>query len=148
MISSKKKNWSNLECHEYWMGMAFMLAARSKFGNASLLVDNSSKMICYGLQTLPPVTTIAQVTIPSEVAAILEYDRSIPSVTMYSTSAPTYEGAVMIAACPNIKSVFYFPRIEADSKVSDLLKSVYCDLEPYECNLNWIRDYFMTVEHK
>ena len=137
-----------MESHDYWMGMAFMFAVRSKCGNASLMVENGENLIAYGLENPVSISASGKIFIPSHIKAILNCKADYYNAIMYCTSPPTQESALTIAATQGLKQIFYYPSQECDKSVSDLLGSVYCDISPYKCNLNWMRDYFACLEHK
>ena len=145
----KKKYWSQIESHDYWMGMAFMYAIKSRTGNASLIIDASGKMTSYGLES-PPYISSSQnsVVIPSEINAVLNNKSELIDGTIYSTSPPTYEAVLTIIANSGFKKIYYYPTCDIDSRSVEAIKSVFIDIEEYKCNLNWIRDYFMCLEHK
>lgn len=130
------------------MGITFLIAAKSKYGNASIIVDNNDKLLCYGLESNSLFCDSTKYIIPSHITAILNYDKSYHNVVMYSSNPPSYASALAIMACSGIKSIYYFPKTEIEENVLDMIRSSYCDIEAFECNLNWIRDYFATINNK
>ncbi len=132
--------------------MAFMFGVRSPTGNASLIVDSSQNMLAYGLESYPLFSDSNNHLIPSEIQAILTYKKNYGdgnnSITIFSTSPPSYSAALLVASIDNVKGFIYFPKTEANKNALDIIKAVYTDIEAYKGNLNWIRDYFIHIDHK
>lgn len=147
-MKTKDKFWHNIDPHDYWMGMAFMFAARSKVKHATLMVENEEKLISYGLENPSPISSNSMIMVPSQVRAILNCNCEFYNTVMYCTSCPTIESAYTIIAKNGIKNVVYNSLDECDKVVTDIFHSVFCEITPYNCNLNWLRDYFDTLEHK
>ena len=110
---------------------------------------SSDLMIAYGLDAFPNFSDSKKHIVPSAIVAIMKMKDSLHTVNIYSTSPPSYESALALLTCQNIKSFVYYPqKCEVDQKALDALKSIYCDVICHESNLNWTRDYFMGIEHK
>jgi hypothetical protein len=137
-----------VDAHDYWMGMAFMFASKSKVKNATLLVENGDKLISYGLENPFTITSSSTYMVPSQIRAILNCNVEHYNTTMYCTSPPTMESVYTIVAKNSIKQVVFYPCKECDQDVIDVFLSVFCEINAYKCNLNWMRDYFDTIEHK
>lgn len=142
----KKSLHEQIESHDYWMTMAFMFAVKSKTNNACVLVNNANKMISYGVESSPEFAESTKILIPAEVQAIVSCKSEIINANLYTTSPPSKDAAMTIIACTGIKGVYYYPKENMDLDAKNKIQCVFVDVNELETNLNWIRDYFDSLE--
>jgi len=141
----KRKNFPKIDSFDYWMGLAFVMGAKSPSRNAALIVENSLLVSC-GIETPPPVSDAQNVLIPAEVIAILNCKKDLSNASLYLTRTPDYNVAMMIIAKIGLRKVIYFPTEPLDSKVAELFSGFFGEIDEYKGNLNWIYDYLNSLD--
>ena len=134
-----------LDKNDFWMGMAFMFASRSKSGHASVLVDGNT-LISYGLENPSFCNQASKLIIPSEISVIVNSNKKFEYATLYSTKTITIQVALTIIAATGIKKVVYYPSDPLDEGVLQLFSGIYTELTEYKGNLYWLQDYVKSLD--
>lgn len=141
----KRKNFPKIDTFDYWMGLAFVMGAKSPSKNAALIVENSL-LVSYGIDTPPPVTDNPNAVISAEAIAIINCKKDLSNAVLYLTRTPDYNVAIMIMAKIGLRKIIYFPTEPLDSKVKDLFLGFFGEIDEYKVNLNWIYDYLGSLD--
>ena len=141
----KKINLPKIDSFDYWMGLAFVMGARSPSRNAALIVENFL-LISSGVETPPPVSDSPNTFISAEAMAIVNCKKDLSNATLYLTRTPDFNVATMIMAKIGLRKIIYFPTGELDRKASDLFSGFFGEIDEYKGNLNWIYDYLDSLD--
>jgi dCMP deaminase len=168
-MSNKKKVLPRRvpSCDDYYMGLAFWVASRSKDPHTqvgAVIVSFKNEPISTGYNGLPRGISDDQIDwdrpdkydwiIHAESNAIKYANGSLSNSTLYITAPPCNKCMLEIAAVDIRRVVYFMPKIvdEKSSLVDKLQKTLEIAnmasviLEEYKGNLNWMRDRFMFME--
>lgn len=147
MSKVKKKVREQLDRDDYWMGMAFLIAAGSKNyvrQQGAVLVGLNSELLCMACDGLVKVPD-GDHSPHAEINTLLGAKTPTQGGTLYITHTPCYYCALAIAAAA-IKRVVYFPTKKIDDNSLDAFRVAYVQPEEFRGNLNWMRDYMKTLD--
>lgn len=150
MNKVRKKVRDQLERDDFWMGMAFLVAANSqntRQQGAVLLAANGDLLTVThdGIlqQNLKPADSAH---FPSaEINALLTVKSSAHGGTLYLTHTPGYPSVLAITAA-FIKRLVYFPTKKMDENSLEALRAAYVQGDEFSGNLNWMRDYMKALD--
>jgi len=140
-----KKKTEQLDRDDYWMGMAFLVAAGSKNPvrqQGAVLVGVNSEFInmaCDGLLKQNGVHCPH-----AEINVLLNAKSSSQGGTIYITNTPCYHCALAMSAAL-IKRVVYFSTEKIDDNSLNALQSGCVQAVRFQGNLNWMRDYMKVL---
>jgi len=129
---------------DYWMGMAFLFAARSPVFNAALLVDADNDLIN---ATYEKKITKNTVDLTCDISVIVNCQKPLQCASLYMTSVPTEATAKVVLAKYGLRKVVYYPKKEPSDIVKSLMDGVYAELIPYDGNLSWLRDCARSLDY-
>lgn len=147
MSKVKKKLRDQLDRDDYWMGMAFLVAAGSKNytrQQGAVLVGSNSEALSLACDGLPRATD-GDHSPHAEINSLLAARTSVHGGILYVTHTPCYHCVLAIAAA-GLKRVVYFPTRKLDDNSADALRAAYVQFEEFPGNLNWMRDYMKTLD--
>lgn len=139
---SKVKITNHLNRDDYWMGMAFFVTAGSNnsIPQGAVLLGSNSELLSIAYSGFQKVSDI-----PAEINALLSAKVSSQGGTLYLTHTPDYNSALAIAAAC-VKRLVYFSDEKIENRCLDTLRSAHIQLEEFQGNLNWMRDYIKTLD--
>ena len=137
--------FSKIDSLDYWMAVAFLLGARSPSRNAALITENSA-MVAAGIDTPPHVGCSSGVLIPAEAVAIMNCGVELSNASIFVTRTPDFHVAALIMAKRGLRKVVYYPTSEIDQKTGELLQGFFGEVVEYDGNLNWVYDYFGSID--
>ena len=148
---NKSHKEPSLVYDDYWIAMAFMIAASSKnLHQGAVIIGPSSELLSMACDGLPK--TIQNLnqnqnhhTIPAEINAIFKSSSLLQNGIIYLTHTPCYNSCLVILAA-SIKRIVYFPTTHLDKNCSEVMRCSYAQIEEFHGNLNWMRDYIQTLD--
>ena len=140
-----KKSFANIDCLDYWMAMTFLLGAKSPNKNAAVITENSV-MVATGVDTRTRVPSKSDVMIPAEAVAIVNCKFELTNASIFLTRTPDFNAAAIIMAKTGLRKVVYYPTRKLDERTSDLMQSFFGEMVEYDGNLNWVYDYFASLD--
>lgn len=160
----KKLRDTNLTQDDYYMGMAFQVATRSRDPRGqygSVIVDAQQRVIITGYSDyfdfidMPDDVDLLDHVIHAEEMALsrcvgVPFDL-IQHATIYTTAIPCFNCVKNIYA-HKIKKIIYGPQhshlhtVEEWQRTKELTRSLKYTLERYTGNLNWMRERLLFME--
>ena len=148
----KKKFKETINKDDYWLGLAFMVAAGSSSNNRQgcILVGANNEPINFAFDGSLSSTHAhnnspknEEHPIHAEMKSVLS--SSISGGTAYITHTPCYNCVIALLSC-GIRRIIYFSTKTLDSKSTDAVYCAYGQIEEFKGNLNWMRDYINTID--
>jgi hypothetical protein len=140
----KKKFRDCFSYDEYWMGMAFFLAAKSSSKHMMIAVENNQLIATSKEEPLcssPQYEHHRQLEID-----IIANCKNLPMCVVYCTFTPSYS-MISNLACANLRRVIYYKTKDLSEDSQDLINhSRAVTLTQFAGNLNWMRDYIPILE--
>ena len=142
---NKNQKESAISRDDYWIGMAFMIAAGSKnLQQGAVIIGPSSELLSMACDGFPK-NQDSKHTVPAEINAMFGSGSLLQNGTIYLTHTPCYNSCLAILAA-SIKRIVYFHTTPLDKNCSDVIRSTYAQIEEFHGNLNWMRDYLQTLD--
>jgi len=143
---NKKRIRESINRDDYWMGMAFMFASKSNFDpqHGCVIVDANNEMVSHGCESAPNHFKSFDHILHAEMKALFESCESLCGSTVYVNYAPCYDCCFYLFS-RSVKRIVYYPNGILQDETYDLLKASYAQVEAFKGNLNWMRDYFKTL---
>jgi hypothetical protein len=145
MNNVKIKKFNKVDSNDYWMGLTFLLAAKSANGHAAIVVENS-RMIGVGIENPPLVCDFNDHYIPAELFAVNSCKKEITNATIFLTKTPNYNSAMTILSVPGLRRIVYFSTEPLNKTVGDLFSGLFGEIDEFKGNLNWIYDYMESLD--
>lgn len=132
---------------DYWMGMAFMLAAASNSDRPQgcIIVNSNNESIGMACDGSPKSMKDNTHVVHAEMNAIFNCKQPISGGTAYVTHTPCYH-CIMSLIGANIKRIVYFSTNVIDRDAVNAIGCSYVHLEEFNGNLNWMRDYLKVLD--
>lgn len=133
---------------DYWMGQAFWVAAGSRnMGRqqGAIIVTSQNDFVTQAFDCSPRSMPDDGHFRHAETVAIFNAGRPLHGCTIYQTHTPCYE-CLMNIISSGIKRVVYFSTKQIEDISLDAAHSGYIQLEEYQGNLNWMRDYVKLLQ--
>lgn len=143
---NKKKFKETVPKDDYWMALAFIVAAGSPSNNrqACILVDQNNEFINLSHDSSSKFSKNEEHSVPAELNAIFSSSATI-SGTAYITYTPSYNSVVALVSS-GVRRIVYFSTKTLDSKCTEAVYCTYGQIEAFKGNLNWMRDYINTID--
>lgn len=141
----KTKKFQSLDSFDYWMGLAFLLAAKSPNQYAAVIVQNNC-IVSIGVSTTPSMCEISDCFIPAETIAIMNSQKEFVNATIILTKTPDYNCAMSILAVTGLRKILYYSTETLDERVQALFSGFFGEIDEYKGNLNWIYDYINSLD--
>jgi hypothetical protein len=140
----KKKFRDCFSYDEYWMGIAFLIAAKFKSKNVIIVVKdnqlvyiNKEKLLCSSLEyehyQQPDIDIVANC-------------KDLSMCVVYCTFTPDYH-VISNLASTNLKKIIFYKNenlCEVSQDFIDCFQNIA--LIPFSGNLNWMKDYISILE--
>lgn len=144
-MKNKKHFDDTLNRDDFWMGMAFNISAGSKHRRqGAVIVTTAGELVTMAYDGLPRSLSEDH-TIHAELKSILQAKSSLFGCTLYVTHPPCYHCSAAVVGA-EIRRLVYFPMKLLDPQAADILRVGLVQAEEYRGNLNWMRDYLMSLE--
>jgi tRNA(Arg) A34 adenosine deaminase TadA len=140
-MSKSRKRIKDLNRDDYWMAVAFVMAAGSTGKiNSCLVVGSNGELLSSACEN---TSRNSKYTFNPVISALFNCKNAVGS-TVYVTCTPCYE-SFMALINANVKKIVYFSTKSLEEDVLDAAKG--CTLiEEFKGNLNWVRDYFKYAD--
>ena len=144
---SKRRFREPINRDDYWMAMAFMLAAGSNSASQQGCVIVGSDNAPLGMGHDGPLrgTQDSEHVIHAEMTALFGCASWDSGGVAYVTHTPCYHCVLNLLGA-NIKRIIYFPTETIDPHALDAARCAYGQIEEFKGNLNCIRDYIRTLD--
>lgn len=140
----KKKFRDCFSFDEYWMGIAFLLSAKSSSKHMMIAVENN-QLVCTSRDDLICVSSQYNHSRSQEIDIIVGC-KNLPNCVVYSTFTPSYSMLSNFVTA-NLRRVIFYKTKELCEDSQDLISySRAITLTPFAGNLNWMRDYMPILE--
>jgi deoxycytidylate deaminase len=136
----RKKDQLNRD--DYWMGLAFMVAAGKPDSSGAIIVGVNSELLAAACDGMPRVQETNHI-IPAEMNVL--FNCNTQNSTIYLTHTPSYQSCLLLIAA-NVKRIVYFSTGAIEDKCLDAMVHTFTKSEEYRGNLNWMRDYLKSLE--
>lgn len=113
------------------MGMAAIQTANSSSTRGCLITDGNNQFLSMADESPP---------IHPEIKAILNCKQPVTYGIAYVTYSPC-QYCISALVCANIKKIIYIKTDEINQDSIDFIKKSMCQIEEFNGNLNWMRDY-------
>lgn len=135
-----KKKKENISRDDFWMGMAFNMAAGSRNATerGAVVINSQGELLA-----ISHGAGDEQVIHP-EMHAVVNSKISFQNGILYSTHPPCHHCALAVAAS-GIKRVIFYPFYAIDPHSADVFKSFFVHHEEFRGNLHWMRDYLKSL---
>lgn len=133
---------------DYWMGLAFVVAAASRSSGrcqGAVILSANHDFYSLGCESPPKQSQECEHFIHAEMQALHAAKFPLAGGLIYLTHTPCYDCLCNVVAA-GIKRVVYYPSRAADELTTDLAKTSYIQFEEFAGNLNWLRDYLKVLE--
>lgn len=140
----KKKFRDCFSYDEYWMGIAFLLSAKSSSKHMMIAVENN-QLVCTSRDDLICASPQYNHSRSQEID-IIAGCKNLPNCVVYSTFTPSYS-ILSNFVTANLRRVIFYKTKELCEDSQDLISySRSITLTPFVGNLNWMRDYMPILE--
>jgi len=141
----EKKNFRDcFSQDEYWMGIAFFLAAKSSSKQMMIAVDDEGRLVCVAQEDFVRSSQYEH-NFPLEVDIIANC-KNLPICVIYSTFTPCYS-MISNLVCAKLRRLVFYKTKDLGRDSQDLIN---CNrsliLTQFTGNLNWMRDYMSILE--
>lgn len=147
-MKRKKSFREPLNRDDYWMGMAFAVAAGSKtFGRqqGAVIINPQGELVSAAHDGTPRSMVDSDHTVYAEINAIFAAKIPLTGCAIYLSHVPCYSSTQTILVS-GLRRIVYYPNKTLDPEVLDLVRCAYGQLEEFKGNLNWMRDYLKSLE--
>ena len=147
MSKARKRFREPLNRDDYWMGMAFMLAAGSPSSRQQgcIIVGLNNEPVGMAHDGSPKtMQQECEHVVHAETNALFNAKLPLAGGTAYVTHTPCYHCVLSLAAA-NIKRIVYFQTKPLDPDTLDAMRCAYGQIDEFRGNLNWMRDYIKTL---
>lgn len=131
---------------DYWMGLAFMVAAGSTSmrQQGCVLVGTNNNLITVACDGSPSNMQDSDHIVHAETNALLKISPQLGG-TAYLTHTPCYNCCLNLLTA-NFKRIIYNSTKTIDPNTLNAAQTAYGRLEEYKGNLNWMRDYLASLD--
>lgn len=133
---------------DYWLGLAFLIAAASKNPDekqGAVVVSPANEALSLACDGSPTSMQDSSHFVNAELNALFGVKVPIKDTTLYLTHTPCYQSC-LAALAAGVKRIVYFKTDELTEDSVDAAKDGYLQLETFRGNLNWVRDYVKSLE--
>ncbi len=131
---------------DYWMGLAFMVAAASRNPDrqeGAVIVGPQNTLLSQGYDSPPKCMRDGNFFRHAEKVAL--NSSSYCAATMYITHTPCSSCLLDIVAS-EIKRIIYFKTEPLDSVCSEIVRQSYIQLVEFRGSVGWLRDHMIELE--
>ena len=138
----RKRLREPLHRDDYWMGMAFMLAAGSSSmrQQGCVIIGMNNEPVGIAHDGSPKTMQDSEHVVHAETNALFNCKLPLAGGTAFVTHTPCYHCVLNLVAA-NIKRIVYFQTKPLDQDTLDAVRSAYGQIDEFRGNLNWMRDY-------
>jgi deoxycytidylate deaminase len=150
MNKVRRKNFrENINQDDYWMGLAFWIAAGSRNPTnpqGAVIVGPQGNLLAQGFDCPPKCMYDGEYMRPAEKAAIQDTRFVIfTGSTLYTTHTPSAE-AILDVVAADIKRVVYFPTQPLSPAAQEIIQQAYGQVQEFRGNLSWMRDHISVLK--
>lgn len=133
---------------DYWMGMAFMIAAGSKSqSRQGAIIVAQNAIVSQGFDSAPKCMRDDEYSRHAEKVALSTWaNRNFCGATMYLTHEPCQECFLDIVAA-EIKRVVYFKTSIINPSISEIAHQAHIQISEFRGNIGWLRDYMTELKN-